>query len=227
MHPNSELIFEKYAARYFESAHDVLELGADGDPSTYERRIGRYDIRWAKAELSASIHRGTSSYGCVQSSSLAYIMPSEYVIPAPNDSFDVVLAGNVLEHVRKPWLWLPELSRVARPGGFVVLISPISWEYHEAPIDCWRVYPDGLRGLCEEAALTPLIATFGSLERAWNRRAYYGNTWQPATGIIGIVMNFVVRLGWPHSRACDSLLVAQKASDDCELVLNPGRPESQ
>jgi SAM-dependent methyltransferase len=77
----------------------------------------------------------------------------EYEYPIESDEYDVVLAGQVLEHVKLPWLWLPELVRVAKPWGLVALIAPAQEAYHEHPVDCWRIWPDGMRALMEHAGL--------------------------------------------------------------------------
>jgi hypothetical protein len=44
-------------------------------------------------------------------------------------------------------------------------ICPVSWGYHEAPIDCWRMYPAGLRALYEHAGLKVLHAVAESLDK--------------------------------------------------------------
>ncbi|MEO2089895.1 MAG: methyltransferase domain-containing protein, partial [Gemmataceae bacterium] len=86
-------------------------------------------------------------------------------------SYDVVLAGNVLEHVPRVWVWIKELGRVCKPGGVVITVNPLSWPYHEAPVDCWRVYPEGMKALYEEAGLEVLHCSFESLESKWHRRS--------------------------------------------------------
>lgn len=42
----------------------------------------------------------------------------------PNDSFDVVIACAVLEHVVDPFLMVDEIARVCRPGGCTVVTVP-------------------------------------------------------------------------------------------------------
>ncbi len=53
-----------------------------------------------------------------------------------------------------------ELSRVVRPGGYIVTVNPVSWPYHEAPIDCWRVFPDGMQALLDDAGLEMVVNSF-------------------------------------------------------------------
>ena len=81
-----------------------------------------------------------------------------YSFPVPNDTFDIVIATNVLEHVRKVWVWIKELSRACKPGGHVITINPVSWPYHEIPIDCWRAYPEGMKALYEDGGLEVILS---------------------------------------------------------------------
>jgi SAM-dependent methyltransferase len=74
----------------------------------------------------------------------------------PTDSFDVVVSANCLEHTRRPWVIVRNIARICRPGGLVLLIMPAVWPYHAHPIDCWRCWPEGMRGLLEDAELVVL-----------------------------------------------------------------------
>jgi hypothetical protein len=83
------------------------------------------------------------------------VLPSEYEWNNIQDgAFDVVVSGQALEHTRFPWLFVKELARIVRPGGAVCIIAPYQWDYHKFPIDCWRVYPDGMRAVMEHSGLT-------------------------------------------------------------------------
>jgi len=74
-------------------------------------------------------------------------MEDLYAIPVDSESFEIVVSANVIEHVEELWRWVPALARVCRRGGKVITINPISWGFHEAPVDCWRIYPDGMKAL--------------------------------------------------------------------------------
>jgi ubiquinone/menaquinone biosynthesis C-methylase UbiE len=45
-------------------------------------------------------------------------------LPLPDSEFDLVLAADVLEHVRDVQLFLSEARRVLRPGGCLVVSTP-------------------------------------------------------------------------------------------------------
>ncbi len=68
-------------------------------------------------------------------------------------SFDLVISGQVLEHVEYPWLTAKEIERVLKPSGFCILIAPNSGAEHKAPSDCYRYHSDGLSALAAWAGL--------------------------------------------------------------------------
>ncbi len=63
-----------------------------------------------------------------------------------NDSFDVVLSDQVLEHVEgNPQQAIDECRRVLKPGGIVVHTTCFINPVHGEPKDFWRFTPDALR----------------------------------------------------------------------------------
>ena len=64
-----------------------------------------------------------------------------------SESFDVVISGNTLEHVEMPWLWVLEIDRVLKSGGYVCCITPYKQNYHPYPVDCWRILKDGVEAI--------------------------------------------------------------------------------
>lgn len=161
MHGNTLLLFNNYAREFFRPHTRVLEIGPDGPPSTFQRVIGDASISWDTAglEQDKTTYAGT-----------------EYSFPVASDSADIVLAANVMEHVRKPWVWIRELARICKTGGHVITINPVSWPYHEYPIDCWRAYPEGMKALYEDAKLQVVLSRCESLEDAHLRRHIPGRS---------------------------------------------------
>jgi SAM-dependent methyltransferase len=84
-----------------------------------------------------------------------------------DESFDVVVSGQALEHIEFFWLTMLEIARIARPGGLVCLIAPSGGYEHRYPVDCWRFYPDGMRALARYAGLEVVEAY-----AQWNREEH-------------------------------------------------------
>lgn len=68
-------------------------------------------------------------------------------------SFDLVISGQVFEHVEYPWMTIKEIERVLKPSGYCMIIAPNAGVEHKAPKDCYRYFSDGLRALAEWAGL--------------------------------------------------------------------------
>jgi ubiquinone/menaquinone biosynthesis C-methylase UbiE len=73
-----------------------------------------------------------------------------------DNSFDVVISGQTLEHVGAPWLWFSEVKRVLCVGGLCCVIAPSAGPEHKYPVDCYRFYTDGLIFLAEYVGLKVL-----------------------------------------------------------------------
>jgi hypothetical protein len=195
MHANSILLFKRYALPYFVKGIKVLEIGPNDFPSSYKTIVGNICDCWDTLDLN-------------QDSRLTYTATSEYSFPIADHSYDIVLNGQVIEHVRKIWLWIKEVSRVCKIGGKVITINPVGWPYHEAPIDCWRIYPEGMKALCEEASLRVLHSSFESLEVTGKKRSGVSSRWQSpkwrlanrAFGLIGL----------PVECSFDTITIAEK-----------------
>ena len=59
----------------------------------------------------------------------------EYSYPIEDNAFDIVFSGQLMEHVRNICRWVDELKGITKNNGLIIIISPISWSYHEAPVD--------------------------------------------------------------------------------------------
>jgi SAM-dependent methyltransferase len=197
MHTNSRLLFEKYARGYFKPNLRVLEIGPDGVPSTHQRILNDPSIVWETIDI-------------LDDPKLTYRQTGDYTFPVADGTYDVVLSSNVLEHVRKAWVWMREVARVTKAGGHVITVTPVSWPFHEAPVDCWRTYPEGLRALHEEAGLETVMAVFESLEGPGFKRYLPGRCWDWLHWRTRGIYHVVSRLGFPAERAYDTIGVARK-----------------
>lgn len=65
-------------------------------------------------------------------------------IPVDSNYFDAILCIAVLEHVENPEEVVPELYRVLKPGGHLILSVPFLQPEHKVPTDFQRYTKDGL-----------------------------------------------------------------------------------
>lgn len=145
-----------------------------------------------------------------QRANLEFATGDVYALGYPDDSFDVVHAHQVLQHLRDPVLALREMRRVTRPGGIVAAreadFGGMAW-YPELPVlDEWlSLYyqvargsggePHGGRRLhawAREAGLADVVSssstwTFATeSERAWWAGSWAGRTVDSAYAAIAI-----------------------------------------
>jgi SAM-dependent methyltransferase len=79
------------------------------------------------------------------------VVGSALDLPFENQSFDTVVSTELLEHVPDPLRALREMHRVLRPGGYIILTTPMYWPRHEVPHDYFRYPYDGLLHLIKES----------------------------------------------------------------------------
>jgi SAM-dependent methyltransferase len=200
MHDNSKLMFDRYAKPRFGAGTRVLEVGATLDTSTYMRAVGDASITWETLDIAAG-------------PGVTHVATEEYRYPVPDNHYDVVVSGQVAEHVRQVWRWMGELKRVVKPGGLIITLSPVSWPYHEAPVDCWRMYPEGMKALCEFNGLELELCQWESLEAAlyWRVRPGRGRVSTKASSRrLYALYGALSFLGYPVEVAYDMVSIARK-----------------
>jgi len=100
----------------------------------------------------------------------------------PNQTFDIIFAEQVLEHVRYPYRAIRNIYRMLRPSGWFIVTTPFLIHIHMGKMDYTRWSPEGLKYLLEEGGFETekmLIGSWGNRECAiadFNRCAE-GNGW--------------------------------------------------
>jgi SAM-dependent methyltransferase len=158
MHLNGNLLFEKYARVYFKDHLKVLEIAPFGQPSLYSKKIGNPTIEWFSLDI------GLEYIGNQSTNPNFILSKKEYNYPVNDDTFDIVLSDQVMGNVKLFWIWMEELKRITKPGGYIITINPVSYPKCPAPVDCWRIYPDGMKALNEYLGLKTILSEFDSLE---------------------------------------------------------------
>jgi len=111
------------------------------------------------------------------------VMKKPYTLPVASNSADVVMSGQVLEHVPFFLTSILELHRILRPGGLLMITVPSRGHRHNV-YDCWRFYPDSMRAIAAFGAFTlesagtdlPPKNERGRYDYA-NAKSYWGDTY--------------------------------------------------
>lgn len=146
-------------------------------------------------------------------------------LPLRDESVDIVLGLEVLEHVPDPRAIIREAARVLRPGGVLALSTPALFPRHSEH-DYVRFTPQGLRELCLPLMSDVDVQVFGHTYEALAVLAgYYAHlALHRRLPVIDRILPMMERWGerwdrrsnWSmspvglHTLQCDLLLVARK-----------------
>ena len=137
-----------YLEPYLESGLSLLDVGCGPGTITVEFAERLAPGRVVGMDASADVIAKASEF---VAPNLSFEVGDAYALPYPDDSFDIVHAHQVLQHVSRPVEVLRELRRVVKPGGVVaardVDYAGTIW-YPELPgLELWmRVYQATHRG---------------------------------------------------------------------------------
>lgn len=112
----------------------VLDFGCGERP--YREALGP-DVNYIGADLAGN--------------DLADVTIEDGVVDLPDQSVDLVLSTQVLEHVTDPERYLNECHRILRPGGRLLLTTHGTMFYHPHPTDLWRWTREGLVQIMRDA----------------------------------------------------------------------------
>jgi SAM-dependent methyltransferase len=121
----------------------VVDLGArlsPGQALTHRQLLADRDVEYVGLDVQTG-------------KNVDFVMRKPYRLPVPSNSADVLVSGQVFEHIPFMWASMLEIARILRPGGYAFITAPSRGHQHST-YDCWRYYPDGYRALAAYSALT-------------------------------------------------------------------------
>jgi SAM-dependent methyltransferase len=141
-------------------------------------------------------------------------------IALPDESIDLVICTQVLEHSLDPNRGAREILRILRPGGHLIASAPHVWFYHPHPSDNWRFTQEGLPRMVSAVGFIPekLLSQGGTVLNFFQIFNFI------LFGVIGragapiyAVTNLIGRLGdrlLPNSLFCGNFaILARKPAD--------------
>ena len=110
-------------------------------------------------------------------------------IELEDNSFDLVLCTQVLEHVQNPGRVVDECYRVLKPGGILIATAPSIFPEHGYPADNWRFMPDGFRHLLRAFSHVEVLGELDFAESLASVNCYYGQVVTGRMGKLGEAIN--------------------------------------
>ena len=152
MHKNSIRIMKYFIRKYVKGNPKVLDVGSR---TVNSRRLGSYRDLF-KNYTGIDIEAGEN----------VDIVTKDYMFPFNGGEFDIVISGQVFEHVEWPWVLIEEMARVLKKGGLCCVIAPWNGDIHRIPIDTYRYFPDAMISLAiwTEAATSPFSLNIGDVD---------------------------------------------------------------
>jgi SAM-dependent methyltransferase len=93
-----------------------------------------------------------------QGQNVDLVLERPYGLPFDSDTIDVIVCGQVFEHIPFFWVTMIDFSRVLRRGGLVILSAPSRGHVHHLPFDGWRFYAHGYKALAQFSGLECVVA---------------------------------------------------------------------
>ena len=144
MHPSSVENMRKIRGQYLQYLNKVknpkvLDVGGlHNQPNkTYLRLFEDIPaLEWVVADI-------------VEHPSVNVVMTGPYTLPFEDNTFDLVISGQMLEHCSNPFKSVTEMKRVLKVGGRLALAAPSAGPRHDAQ-DGWRFMDDAFRFIAED-----------------------------------------------------------------------------
>lgn len=136
---------------HIQTTADILEIGCSGGPLQQILRAEGYThltgIDISATAIALAQKRGLPNVSVMDGAQLAF----------PDNSFDLLLASDVLEHIADEQQAAREWCRVLRPGGRMIVFVPafqLLWTRHDEVNHHFRRYTEGhLRQVLQQAGL--------------------------------------------------------------------------
>lgn len=137
---------EKYLNRFRDEKIRILDLGSQDVNGSYKPLFKNKKWEYTGADMA-------------KGANVDLVLPDAYDWKGIESGyFDVVISGQVFEHVEFYWVTMIEIARVLKENGLCCIIAPSGGPEHKYPVDCWRFYPDGFRALARFSCLEALEA---------------------------------------------------------------------
>ncbi len=148
--------------------------------------------------------KNTSSVTCIDWESthgenpyLDKVVDLNEAIPFPDNSFDSVLLTDVIAHIYKPHDLFKEISRILRPGGHLLVMTPFFYWISEPPYEYFRYTEYALSRMSEDnkmsvVSLEPYGGRLDIFFDVLNKKM----TGKLSNRLFLLISGIVKRLGW-------------------------------
>lgn len=150
-------------------------------------------------------------------------------LPFGDNEFDIVLSSQVLEHVEDVEQYMNECNRVLNTGGYLLLSTHGTWQYHASPYDYNRWTGIGLKILLEKYNFSveesvPILGQF-ALTSQLRINFYYSSA--AFIGTIGKILLAPIALLYQFKMMIEDMVTPRRVKErDSAIFLMVARKKS-
>lgn len=132
-----------------------------------------------------------------------------------DNEFDIVLSSQVLEHVEDVDQYMNECNRILKKGGYLLLSTHGTWQYHAAPYDYNRWTCIGLKYLLDKHGfdIEKSIPVLGQLAVTSQLRLSFFDSLANMIGILGKIVLIPISLFSQLKMMVEDVLTPQRVKD--------------
>ena len=112
-----------------DSSFVVLDVGCGRGAFCEDQVATRRNLRMLKGKVKTVIGIDVDKVAERNPSIDAFVLIDNDKWAVDNNSVDLVLCDNVLEHLEKPEVFFSEVNRILKSGGYLCIRTPNSWSY--------------------------------------------------------------------------------------------------
>lgn len=153
MHQQSHNLMKGFVDKYLKGGETVIDIGS-------------LDVNGNYADLFTN--QDYKGLDICEGANVDIVSKDLYSFPVEDESYDVVISGNCIEHVEYTWEWIREVGRILKKGGKACIITPYKIHVHRYPIDCYRILSDGFTALIKWLSQNDPDSTYQILENRFD-----------------------------------------------------------
>ena len=141
MHKSSIMKMEYFKNIYLNPSDElkILDIGSFDKTGNYNYKVILNEEKWTYTGLDLK-----------EGNNVDIVIKDPYDWPEIDDnSYDVIVSGQTLEHSEFFWKTMEEINRILKPGGLCCIIVPSSGPVHRNPVDCYRFTEEGVISLAK------------------------------------------------------------------------------
>jgi len=157
MHPDSMRLMAAMKAKHLGYLYDRVTQVICDDGGLASNPAKSY--RHVFADMIQRPRGKYVTYDIVPHPSVDVVKPDPFTIPAEDESFDLVVSGQMLEHCQNPFRAVAEMKRVLKMYCCLAIIVPSQGRRHDAQ-DGWRFMDDAFKFISAEVGGFQTIEDF-------------------------------------------------------------------